>query len=237
MEKNILQKIRKELKENAEEKIKEGEKRFFKEEIKSYGVNVWKAERIGKEYLKSLKDLPKKEIFALCEELLKSNYMEESWIAASWAYSKRKLFAPNDFPIFESWVKKYLTNWAACDTLCNHTVGTFIDMYPPYVKKLKNWAKSKNRWVKRAAAAALIIPAKQGKFLKDIFEIADILLKDSDNMVQKGCGWMLKEASQAHQKEVFDYVMKKKKVMPRTALRYAIEKLSPDLRQKAMSKD
>ena len=85
-------------------------------------------------------------------------------------------------------------------------------------------------------AGSLIIPARRGKFLADIFEIADILLLDRDDMVQKGYGWMLKEASKPYQKEVFDYVMHHKAVMPRTALRYAIEKMPPSLRAEAMEK-
>jgi 3-methyladenine DNA glycosylase AlkD len=55
-------------------------------------------------------------------------------------------------------------------------------------------------------------------------------------MVQKGYGWMLKEASKPYQKEVFDFVTSHKAVMPRTALRYAIEKMPADLRAKAMVK-
>jgi 3-methyladenine DNA glycosylase AlkD len=55
-------------------------------------------------------------------------------------------------------------------------------------------------------------------------------------MVQKGYGWMLKAASEAHQMEVFDFVMNNRKIMPRTSLRYAIEKMPPDLRLKAMEK-
>jgi 3-methyladenine DNA glycosylase AlkD len=107
-------------------------------------------------------------------------------------------------------------------------------MYPEYLSGLKRWALSKNRWMRRAAAVSLIVPAKQGKFLKDVFEIADILLLDREDMVQKGYGWMLKVAANKHEKEVFDYVMKKKSVMPRTALRYAIEKMPKDLKAKAM---
>jgi 3-methyladenine DNA glycosylase AlkD len=109
-------------------------------------------------------------------------------------------------------------------------------MYPKYLSDLKKWAKSKNRWMRRASAVSLIIPARRGEFLKDIFEIADILLLDQDDLVQKGYGWMLKEASKLHQKEVFDYVIKNKTVMPRTALRYAIEKMPKELKVKAMVK-
>jgi len=107
-------------------------------------------------------------------------------------------------------------------------------MYPKYLENLKKWARSENRWVKRAAAVTLIIPARHGKFLKDIFEISDILLLDKDDLVQKGYGWMLKAASEAHQKEVFDYVMNNKDKMPRTALRYTIEKMPKELKVKAM---
>jgi len=71
-------------------------------------------------------------------------------------------------------------------------------------------------------------------FLNEIFEISDILLMDRDDMVQKGYGWMLKEASKKHQVEVFDYVMRWKAKMPRTALRYAIEKMPVEMRRKAM---
>jgi 3-methyladenine DNA glycosylase AlkD len=109
-------------------------------------------------------------------------------------------------------------------------------MYPEYLQRLKKWAKSPNRWVKRASAVSLIVPAKKGKFLNDIFVIADILLSDKDDMVQKGYGWMLKAASQAHQKDVFNYIMNKKAIMPRTSLRYAIEKMSPELKALAMVK-
>jgi 3-methyladenine DNA glycosylase AlkD len=72
--------------------------------------------------------------------------------------------------------------------------------------------------------------------MDDVFEISDNLLKDKDDLVQKGYGWLLKEASRLHQNEVFEYVMKNKRDMPRTALRYASEKLPRDLRDAAMKK-
>lgn len=232
----ILSEIRKELKESLDEKTRESGKRFFKEEVKLYGVKTANVSKISKKYFSRIKDKEKKEIFALCEELLSSGYMEESFIACNWSYCEQKKYESSDFVIFESWVERYVGNWATCDTLCNHTIGSFVEKYPLYVKELKRWAKSKNRWMRRASAVTLILPARRGKFLKDVFEIADIILEDKDDLVQKGYGWMLKEASKTHQKEVFDYVMKNKEEMPRTALRYAIEKMPPDLKKKAMEK-
>lgn len=89
---------------------------------------------------------------------------------------------------------------------------------------------------KAGCSRLLIVPAKKGEFLADIFEIADSLLLDGDDIVQKGYGWLLKEASRQHQAEVFDYVLRNKAVMPRTSLRYAIEKMPQEMRKKAMEK-
>lgn len=238
MKEKRIKKLRQTLKECADNKTLESSSRFFKEGEKAlvYGVKMAEVGKIGKEFFNQIKEISKQEIFELCEELWKSKYLEEAVIACIWSESLHKKYEPSDFPIFEHWVKNYVNNWADCDTLCNHTIGTFMMMYPEYINELKKWAESSNRWVKRASAVTLIIPARKGMFLKDILEIADILLFDKDDMVQKGYGWMLKAASEANQKEVFDYVVSKKAVMPRTALRYAIEKMPKELRIEAMKK-
>jgi 3-methyladenine DNA glycosylase AlkD len=233
---DIVYKIREELIQNADEKTKSSGERFFKEEVKLYGLKSADVSRISKEHYKNITDKSKSHIFSLCNELWKSGYMEESFVACNWAYNVRKQYEPDDFDIFDKWVSTYVGNWASCDTLCNHTVGTFMEMYPEYITGLHKWAKSDNRWVKRASAVSLIIPARKGKFLDDIFIIADILHSDKDDMVQKGYGWMLKAASEAHLQEVFNYVMDKKATMPRTSLRYAIEKMPPELKAMAMAK-
>lgn len=236
MTNNIITVIRRELTEQADEKTGNTYHQYFKEDVAFYGVTNPKAVKIGMKYFPQVKALGKKEIFRLCEELFKSNYNEESIIACEWCYRLHEAYEPDDFIIFEEWLEKYINNWAKCDTFCNHSVGALVETYPQYLKNLKQWAKSPNRWLRRAAAVTLIIPAKRGKFLKDILEIADILLTDGDDLVQKGYGWMLKDASILHHDEIFDYVMKNKTKMPRTALRYAIERMPKELKQKAMSK-
>ncbi len=232
----LIDKIRRELKRNIDEKTQRNSQNFFKERITCYGVKTAIVGRISKEYLAFLKDKSKNEIFDSCKELWRSGVIEESFVACHWSYVVRKKYTPGDFDVFEKWIDSYVTNWASCDTLCNHTVGAFLEMYPGCLAGLKKWAGSKNRWLRRAAAVSLIVPAKKGKFLDDILQIADILLMDKDDLVQKGYGWMLKAASQARQKEIFDYVIKNKSLMPRTALRYAIEKMPSGLRMKAMGK-
>ncbi len=236
MKNDVIALIRQELRKNADNKIRESSQWFFKEQVKFYGLRNPDARKIGRKYWQIVKDNKKKDIFSLCEKLWQSGYMEESLIACDWSYSLRKDYDLKDFIVFEKWLKLYINNWAACDTFCNHTIGAFIEKYPKYVSHLKKWTKSKNKWVRRGSAVSLIIPAKRGKFLKEVFEIADSLLLDKEDLVQKGYGWLLKVSSEENEKKVFDYVMKNKGKIPRTALRYAIEKMPKDLKKKAMAR-
>lgn len=230
----IISNIRASLQAAANKETKQGALRFFKEEIINYGVKTPVVQKIAKELYPEIKEKSKDEILALCNQLWSSGYIEESFVACVWSEKLQKQFVPDDFAVFERWIKQNVSNWASCDTLCNHTVGEFVMMYPQFISQLKDFARSENRWVKRAAAVTLIIPARRGLFLNDIFEIANILLTDPDDLVQKGYGWMLKAASEAHQQEVFEYVLKNKAIMPRTALRYAIEKMPKELKTIAM---
>jgi len=233
---DIIDKIRKQLKESADSKTKETSQRFFKEKIEFYGVKVPVVNKISKDSFKEIATSDKTTIFRLIEILWQSGMLEESFIACHWTYSLRKSFQPNDFNTFKNWVDKYINNWASCDTFCNHSMGEFIQMYPDFLTELKKFTTSKNRWMRRAAAVSLIIPARKGLFLDTIFEIAENLIADKDDLVQKGYGWMLKVASEPHRQEVFDFVMSKKAMMPRTALRYAIEKMPKEMKKLTMEK-
>ena len=234
---NIIELVRHELINNSDETTRESGKIFFKEEVRLYGVKTIIVSKISKQIFKSIDKLSKKEIFDLCDQLWSSGIMEESFIACNWAYAMNKQYTEDDFPLFEKWINEYVTNWASCDTLCNHTLGTFLEMYPLYIEKLKDWTKSQNRWVRRASAVSLIIPAKKGLFKEEIFEIADNLLLDDDDLVQKGYGWMLKSLCTKYEDDVFQYVLSKRDIISRTALRYAIEKMPKTRKQEAMIRE
>ncbi|MGD6851489.1 MAG: DNA alkylation repair protein [Candidatus Bathyarchaeia archaeon] len=233
----LVEQIRAELAANADEQTKIGAKHFFKESIKVYGVKTPLVAKIAKKYLPQTKRLSKDALFTLCEELYRSDYMEEAFVVAEWLPHRIDQLQASDIHTFKRWIDSYINNWAKCDSFCNHTVGDLIQKCPETAAEVKSWAKSSNRWLKRASAVSFIVPAKRGMFLMDAFEVCDVLLLDGDDLVQKGYGWLLKEESRVHQKEVFDYVVKNRKVMPRTALRYAIELMPKELKAEAMRKE
>jgi len=237
MEYTILASLREKLKAQADETTLQSGLRFFKEEIIVYGVKIAVVQKISKDFYSLIQTEPKEKIFAYCEQLWKSGVMEEAIVACNWSYALRKKFMPDDMLLFERWINQYVSNWATCDTFCNHTMGAFFEKYPEQVTILKTFATSPNRWMKRAAAVSLIVPARKGLFGQEIFELSTLLLLDTDDMVQKGYGWLLKVYSQKHETEVFTFVMNHKAYMPRTALRYAIEKMPESLRKQAMTRE
>jgi 3-methyladenine DNA glycosylase AlkD len=233
---SVLAQIRADLTAATDLKTQKSFQRFFKEQVKYYGVKTDTVGKIAKKHWANVKNLDKQAIFGLCEELYRSDYTEEAFIVAFWLPNYIDNLEPSDLATFKRWIECYINNWAKCDGFCNHTLGDLLEKYPETIGEVKSWAKSENRWLKRASAVSLIVPAKRGLFLQDAFEICDVLLRDGDDMVQKGYGWLLKEESRKHQNAVFNYVVKNRKVMPRTALRYAIELMPKELKTEAMRK-
>jgi len=138
MSSSILIAVREELLQNADAATRASAQRFFKESVKFHGVKSDVVKKIAKKYYLNIKGSGKGEILSLCEDLLKSEYGEEAFIAFEWSYAIRKNYEPGDFQVFEKWVLNYVDNWAKCDTLCNHTLGSFVDQYPKRVNDLKN---------------------------------------------------------------------------------------------------
>jgi 3-methyladenine DNA glycosylase AlkD len=236
MTKKVLQQLKQEMADQSNEAIALSTQRFFKNEIQCIGIKAADLKLLSRKYYRLLDKPSKVDVFKLCEILWKSGIQEEAMVACDWSYRQKKNFLENDLPIFEKWITKYITNWATCDTFCNNSVGSYIMQYPDSLPKLFAWAKSKNTWMRRAAAVSLIIPGKRGLFTNEILKIASILLKDPDDMVQKGYGWMLKVSFEKQPDRIIDFVLQNKQKMPRTALRYAIEKWPANLKIQAMAK-
>jgi 3-methyladenine DNA glycosylase AlkD len=233
----FLQKLKSEIAKHDTPANRSNYQRFFKEKLaEPVGLKTPVLRKMSNSIFREIKAKPASEILDICDELLASGERYMRFFAFDWAEKIKGKYSKGDFARFERWLKDYVNNWGNCDHLCCGALGYLIKQYPDLVSRRAKWTKSKNRWHRRAAAVCLIVPVRNGLLLKDVFKTADMVLTDDDDMVQKGYGWMLKEAGNVFPDEVFGYVMKHKNKMPRTALRYAIEKYPPAKRKQAMAK-
>lgn len=211
---------------------------YSKEAVQSLGVRTAATRAIAKAHFPTVKAMPLGEALALCEELLASGIAELRVTALTWAHNRRRELRPEHYDLLRGWLLHHVDNWATCDQLCCEVFGDFMVRHPQFVGHCLEWARSDNRWLRRAAAVILIPDLrKEALQLPTLLAVAAILLPDRDDLVQKGYGWALKEATDSPRRDdVATWVMAHRHQMSRTALRYAIEKMDPRFRTQAMER-
>lgn len=234
----LITQINFELEKAAEPEFRERQQYYSKEPIHSLGVRTPIVRRIAQQLFPLVKQLQLDDFLAYCELILEFRSIEHRNFALAWAFKRKAELQARHFELLFSWLNKYVSNWADCDQLCCEVFGHFMMRFPEYYSELHNWANSQNRWLRRASAVILIPELrKTSSQLPLLKQLVVQLISDNDDLVQKGYGWALKVASQVKEKDTFEFIMQHRQALPRTALRYAIEKLSVAQKQAALKKD
>ncbi len=210
-------------------------KRFFKTGRGEYaesdvliGVNVPVTRIVAKKHLNlRLNDVLRLLTSKVHEERLMALFILVSQYNKADEGVKAKIFKE-----YLKLVPKYVNNWDLVDSSAHLIVGKYLENKPRNV--LYKLAKSKNLWEKRVAiiATAHFIRLKD---FKDTLKIAEILLHGTHDLIHKAVGWMLREVGNRDQKVERKFLDKFAHVMPRTMLRYAIEKFPEPIRKKYLN--
>ncbi len=124
---------------------------------------------------------------------------------------------------------KYVNNWDLVDLSSHEILGAYLLDKPR--KILYSLARSKNMWERRIAVISTFAFLRKND-CSDSMSLAEILIHDPQDLMHKAVGWMLREVGKRDEKALVDFLAKQYKTMPRTMLRYAIEKFPPAMRQK-----
>ncbi len=204
---------------------------------KSSGLKTVTIRKLSASLFRDVKHKTIDEVLLLCEDFLEDRSWEMSVIAFDWAYRMKDQYRDDTFNIFERWLKDYVSGWGTCDDFCTHAFGELLCQYKSRFNVLLEWTKHKDFWVKRAAAVILIPSIYSDRYAQfNPLIISDALLNDEHHLVRKGYGWMLKVYSLKEQEEVKKYLGKHRAAMPRDAFRYALEKMTPEIRKELMKK-
>jgi 3-methyladenine DNA glycosylase AlkD len=216
----------------------EGETRYFKDTINSLGTGLPALRKLEKHLCKSKeKTWIIDDVMALCDILLVHKIFEVTLFAFSFLDRYSKCIGEKELSRIKAWLEADLCdNWAAVDHLCPHVIGTVIKTHPEFIPIIKDWAYSSNQWTRRASAVSFILLARKGEFLDDVYEIASVLISDKkEDLVQKGNGWMLREAGRTDPDRLEAFLIKHGPNIPRTTLRYAIEKYPEEKRKQLLA--
>ncbi len=124
---------------------------------------------------------------------------------------------------------KWVNNWDLVDSSAYHIVGEYL--MDKDRKILRKMAKSKHLWTERVAMVSTFAFIRKGQ-LQDTFEIAEMFLPHKHDLMHKAAGWMLREAGKRNEVALMRFLDENASVMPRTMLRYAIEKFDEKERKR-----
>jgi len=217
--------VRRALKAGGSPERSSSVQRFFKEEVQSHGWRTadlrraavrWRREILQKSDLKFL--------LQVADHLFAGTINEDKNVAVFLLENITDKFGDEEFRLLESWLPR-ISNWSDHDALVHYRIAPMVVAKPARASRVFDWAKSRNRWFRRAACVALIQGARRKIFFSEIIRLSSTLLSDEDDMVRKGLGWLLRETAKADVQRAVPYLMSIRERAPRLVLRTACETL------------
>ncbi|HZK24056.1 MAG TPA: DNA alkylation repair protein [Oscillospiraceae bacterium] len=189
------------------------------------GVKVPDQRRVVKKYVQQL-SLP--EVIQLLQEPI-HEYRQTALLLLVELYQQAENAAEEE-KIVRLYLEytEHINNWDLVDCSAEKILGAYL--FTRTKDTLYLLARSNDLWEQRIAVIATFYFIKQG-FFSDTLQIAEILLQHPHDLIHKAVGWMLREVGKRDYQVEYDFLKRHYQVMPRTMLRYAIEKFPPAVRQ------
>lgn len=233
---HVSAQIRRALRDGGSAEHAAGVQWFFKEEIKSHGwytADLRRAVRRCRQEI--LKDHDLQFLVQVADKLFDGDVLEEKVAAVFLLEDLNSQCGDREFRLFEGWLER-IGSWADHDGLVHYLIAPMVATKPARTRNVFRWAKSKNRWHRRAACVALIRGTRAKMFFPEIVRLSNLLLDDPDDMVQKGLGWLLRETAKFNANKTVPYLMKIRSKAPRLVLRTACETLPAAVRKQILDR-
>jgi len=228
--------IRQALKDGGSAEHAAGVQWFFKEEIKSHG---WYTAPLRRAIRGCRREILREHDFQflteVADQLFSGTVLEEKIAGVFLLEALDAQCGDREFAMFESWLDR-ISSWADHDGLVHYLISPMVAAKPARTKFVFRWARSPNRWHRRAACVSLIRGGRAQMLFPEIVRLSDSLLDDKDDMVQKGLGWLLRETAKFDAKRIVPYLMKIRERAPRLVLRTACETLPGPAKRRILAK-
>ena len=231
----VAAQIRRALKTGGSAEHASGVQWFFKDEVSSHGWYTADLRRAAVRFRREVRKTRGLDfLIKVADQLFVGSVLEEKVAAVFLLEKLDGEFDDSELKLFESWLDR-ISNWADHDGLVHCLIAPMVAAKPARAKTVLRWAKSPNRWHRRAACVALIRGARARMFFPEIRKLSESLLTDEDDMVQKGLGWLLRETAKFDAKRTVPYLMKIRSRARRLVLRTACETLPPAAKKRILA--
>ncbi len=209
----------------ADKAIAASYQRYFKEPVEFFGVRTQGSREIKQELVTKVKgSWAVQDAVRFCNVMVRDPHMESRGIGYQVVAHFVADAPPELLSEIKRWLERYCGNWALVDNLAPSVLGPLLDLHPSLIQEVVSWTDSPNLWVRRGAAVAFIPLVRKKEHLKTAYEIASRLFGDEEDLIHKAVGWLLREAGKSDRKRLEGFLLKNGPAIPRTSVRYAIER-------------
>ncbi len=167
--------------------------------------------------------------------LMRDRYLEVKMVGVEVVRRFHREFSPRLMNAWKRWLARgYSANWATTDAICGTLIGPLLDAHPELAERMRGWTRHRSLWVRRAAAVGLVSLARRGRSLDLAYDVARALHRDREDLIEKAVGWLLREAGKTDSPRLERYLRRHGPSIPRTSVRYAIERMSPATRRRLL---
>lgn len=202
-------------------------------DVPCYGVSTADTHRIGLDLVRKLRSSGLPTTLAIADALFRSGNVEEGLVGAQIVGALARLITGNDFERIEPWGDT-LTTPQTADALGASCLSPALAAKPSLVRTMREWARASNPAKRRAAVSAFGPLVREGRFMTDALEVAELVMRDPDADVQRGVGAMLLEATRLQSTRVVEFLEAWKDESPRLILQIAATKLQPAERARVL---
>jgi len=208
---------------------------FFKEEIKSHGWYTAELRRAAVRFRRTIVQQRGLDfLLQVADHLFRGRVLEEKIFALLMLEKLVGQFGDKEFLLFQSWLPR-ISSWADHDGLVHYLIAPMVTAKPSRARRVFVWAKSPDRWHRRAACVALIQGTRRKMFFPHIKRLAKLLLRDGDDMVQKGLAWLLRETAKHNAADTIPLLLTIRPGASRLVMRTACETLPIATRKRILA--
>ncbi len=232
----VAEEMLKLLKSHADKTRAASYQRYFKQPVDYLGVGKQRFEEVEQNLLDRVEGTwTIKQAVQFCKLMVKDPHMEIRGLGFRIVAAYVPDAPPTLLADIKRWLERSCGNWATVDsTLAPSILAPFIELYPDLLPEVVSWTESPSQWVRRGATVAFVPLVKQKKYVPTAYKIASRLFDDKEDLIHKAVGWLLRETGKSDMQRLERFLLKHGPKIPRTTVRYAIERFPKDERKRLL---